>query len=258
MAQAQTVAIITGASQGLGAASAIRLAQIYSTIVLVARNESLLAEVAAKVEAAGAKTLTIPADLSVAASAKAVVAATIDKFGRIDALFNNAGSVKPIDLFKLTDEQWDDGFNLKLHGARRLTLEAWPHLKAAKGAVLFMSGVAAEAPKAGNAAVAVVNSAVNALSKAFADRGLEDGVQVNTILPGPVETERLVTMATEFARQKDIPLEEAKANLLKSMGIPRFGKPEEIAELVAYLLSPTARWMTGSAVRIDGGVVKAV
>ncbi|OAL34370.1 hypothetical protein AYO20_06423 [Fonsecaea nubica] len=252
MSQPESVVIVTGASQGLGAASAVRLANIYSTIVLVARNESLLRKVAAEVEIEGAKTLTIPADLSLPESAKEVVAKTVDKFGRIDALFNNAGSVKPIDLFKLTDEQWNAGFDLKLHGARRLTIEAWPYLKASKGAVLFMSGVAAEAPKAGNAAVAVVNSAVNALSKAFADRGIEDGIQVNTILPGPVETERLVTMATQVAETKGIPLEEAKENMRKSMGISRFGKPEEIAELVAYLLSPSARWMTGSAVRIDG------
>ncbi|KAJ9615459.1 hypothetical protein H2200_001534 [Cladophialophora chaetospira] len=258
MAQTESVIIITGASQGLGAASAVRLAKIYSTIVLVARNESLLGKVATEVEAEGAKTLTIPADLSLPESAKEVVAKTVDKFGRVDALFNNAGSVKPIDLFKLTDEQWNAGFDLKFHGARRLAIEAWPYLKAAQGAVLFMSGVAAEAPKAGNAAVSVVNSAVNALSKAFADRGIEDGVQVNTILPGPVETERLVTMATQVAETKGIPLDEAKENMRKSMGISRFGKPEEIAELVAYLLSPSAKWMTGSAVRIDGGVVKGI
>ena len=258
MAQTESVVIVTGASQGLGASSAIRLAKIYSAIVLVARNESLLSKVAQEVEAAGGKTLTITADLSLRESAREVVAKTVDKFGRIDALFNNAGSVKPVDLFKLTEEQWDDGFNLKLHGARRLAIEAWPYLKASQGAVLFMSGVAAEAPKAGNAAVSAVNSAVNALSKAFADRGIEDGIQVNTILPGPVETERLVTMATQVAEMKGIPLEEAKENMRKSMGITRFGKPEEIAELVVYLLSPTARWMTGSAVRIDGGVVKGI
>jgi len=255
---AKGVAIVTGASQGIGAASAVRLASNFSSIVLVARNETKLAETASLVQKAGAQALAIAADLSTPEAAKTVVTRTIQEFGRIDAVFNNAGAVPPIDLFQMTDEQWDEAAALKLHGARRLTLEAWPHLQAAEGSVLFMAGVAAETPKAANAALAVVNAGVIAIAKAFADRGIGDGVQVNSILPGPVVTERLTTIIEESARANGLSKDDATRQFLQRSGISRYGQPEEVAELVAYLLSPAAHWLTGSAVRIDGGAVKGV
>jgi 3-oxoacyl-[acyl-carrier protein] reductase len=254
----QSVAIITGASQGLGAATAIRLSKDFTSLVLVARNEANLKQTASQVESAGATALAIPADLTQPSAIKPIIDQTISKFGRIDAIFNNAGAVPPVDLFELTDAQWDNSFALKLHGARRLTLAAWPYLKESKGAVLFMSGVVAHAPKHSNAAVGVVNSAVIALAKAFADQGIEDGVQVNSILPGPVETARLTTIINEFARQNGLGREEAVKKMLKKSQIARYGRPEEIAESVAYLLSPGARWLTGSQIRIDGGTVKGL
>ena len=106
-------------------------------------------------------------------------------FGRIDALLNIAGAVPQIDLFDMTDAQWESGLALKLHGARRLTIAAWPALKAAKGAVVLMSGNSALFPKAPYAAVGTINAAIVALAKAFSDRGVADGVQVNSVLPGP-------------------------------------------------------------------------
>lgn len=252
----KSVAIVTGASQGLGAASAVRLASDYEAIVVTARNEANLKETASAIEKAGGKALVVACDLTKPEAAKEVVDRTIKEFGRIDALFNNAGAVKPINLFEMTDEQWDDGFALKLHGARRLTLHAWPHLKKTQGAVLFMAGVACKTPKAANVAVGTVNSAVITLAKAFADQGIEDGIQVNSILPGPVETERLRSMVTQFAKQNSLSNDEAKGKFLKSAGISRYGRADEVAELVAYMLSPPARWIIGSCFSIDGGQTK--
>jgi NAD(P)-dependent dehydrogenase (short-subunit alcohol dehydrogenase family) len=183
-----SVAIVTGASQGIGRSTAVRLARDFGSIVLVARNRTKLEETAGAVAAANATPLIIDLDLSERSSAKAVVQRVLSKFGRIDALTNIAGAVPQIDLFEMTDEQWDSGLALKLNGARRLTIEAWAALKDAKGSVVLMSGNSALFPKAPYAAVGTINAAIVALAKAFSDRGITDGVQVNSVLPGPVMT----------------------------------------------------------------------
>jgi 3-oxoacyl-[acyl-carrier protein] reductase len=254
----QAVAIVTGASQGIGRSTAIRLARDFTSIVLVARNRAQLAETAQAVETAGAQALILDMDLAAKAAARTVVEQTLASFGRIDALLNIAGAVPQIDLFDMTDQQWDDGMALKLHGARRLTLEAWPALKAAAGAVVFISGNSAIFPKAPYAAVGTINAAIIALAKAFSDRGITDGVQVNSVLPGPVMTGRRRSYLEHWAPLHQMTVAEATAKFPAQAGIARYGEPEEIAALMAFLVSPPARWMTGSTLRMDGGEVKSI
>ena len=254
----KSVAIITGASQGIGQATAIRLARDFSALTLVARSQANLQQTAEAVRAAGAQTLVIDADLSEPAVAQSVADQTLAAFGRIDALLNIAGAVPQIDLFEMTDAQWEGGLALKLHGARRLTIAAWPALKAAKGAVVLMSGNSALFPKAPYAAVGAINAAIVALAKAFSDRGIADGVQVNSVLPGPVMTGRRRSYLQHWAPLHNMTAEEATANFPKEAGIGRYGEPEEIAELMAFLVSPGAKWMTGSSLRMDGGEVKSI
>ena len=253
-----SVAIVTGASQGIGQATAIRLARDFSSLALVARNRAHLEETAEAVRAAGAEALVVDADMGRPEAAQAVIDRALAAFGRIDALLNIAGAVPQIDLFEMTDEQWESGLALKLHGARRLTLAAWPALKAARGAVVLMSGNSAQFPKAAYAAVGVINAAIVALAKAFSDRGIADGVQVNSVLPGPVMTGRRRSYLQHWAPLHEMTVEEATASFPKEAGIARYGEPEEIAELMAFLVSPGARWMTGSALRMDGGEVKSI
>jgi 3-oxoacyl-[acyl-carrier protein] reductase len=252
------IAIVTGASAGIGAATALRLARDFSGIVLVARRETELAETAKGVAAAGVKPLVVAADLRQAAEAGRVVEETLKTFGQIDAVVNIAGAVPQIHLFDMTDEQWDDGAAMKLHGARRLAIKAWPHLKATRGSVIFTSGTSALDPKPGFAAVATLNAAIVAMAKAFAEQGIADGVQVNSVLPGPVMSNRRIGFLTKWSAAHSMTLEEAKAQFLKDAKIERYGQPEEIAELMAFLLSPGAHWLTGTALRMDGGEVKTV
>ena len=186
-------------------------------------------------------------------AAQAVVDQALAAFGRIDALLNIAGAVPQIDLFEMTDAQWEGGLALKLHGARRLTIAAWPSLKDAKGSVVLMSGNSALFPKAPYAAVGTINAAIVALAKAFSDRGIADGVQVNSVLPGPVMTGRRRSYLQHWAPLHNMTVEEATARFPQEAGIARYGEPEEIAELMAFLVSPGARWMTGSTLRMDGG-----
>jgi NAD(P)-dependent dehydrogenase (short-subunit alcohol dehydrogenase family) len=119
-------------------------------------------------------------------------------------------------------------------------------------------GNAAVIPKAGAAAVGTINAAIEALAKAFAERGIEDGVQVNSVSPGAIITGRHVGMLEKAAAARKIALEDAKQQFLKQAGISRFGEVEEIADLMAFIVSPAARWMTGTVLRMDGGEVKSV
>src|ERR1700733_2488092 len=258
MMRMNSVAIVTGASQGIGQATALRLARDFSAVVLTARNERELEKTACGVGSGGAEPLTYALDLREPSAAETVVKGTLDRFGRIDALLNIAGAVPQIDLFQLTDAQWDDGMALKFHGARRLTIQAWEALKASKGSVVFMSGNAAQNPKPGNAAVAAINAAIDALAKSFAEQGIKDGVQVNTISPGAVMTGRRQAFFEKWAPAHNLSVEEAIKKFPEQAGIARFGKPEEIADLMGYLVSPTAKWMTGASVRMDGGEIKAI
>ncbi|VIO73262.1 3-oxoacyl-[acyl-carrier-protein] reductase FabG [Bradyrhizobium ivorense] len=254
----RSVAIVTGASSGIGRATALRLARDFTAIVLVARGGGKLREVGQQCEAGGATPLLLELDLASPKAAETVVKATLDHFGRIDALVNVAGAVPGLDLFEMTDEQWDAGLALKMHGARRLTIRAWEALKASQGAVIFTSGNAAVLPRAGAAAVGAINAAIEALAKAFAERGIDDGVQVNCVSPGAVITGRRLAMLEKAAAAKGITLDAAKAVFLKQAGIKRFGTPEEIADLTAFAISPAARWMTGTVLRMDGGEIRSV
>jgi 3-oxoacyl-[acyl-carrier protein] reductase len=254
----ESVAIVTGATQGIGRATALRLAKDFSALVLTGRNGKALKEVAAEVESSGAETLALALDLSMKESAETLTKGTLERFGRIDALLNIAGAVPQIDLFEMTDEQWQAGLELKLHGARRLTILAWEALKASKGSVVLISGSAALDPKPGFAAVATINAAIIALAKAFSEQGIKDGVQVNSVVPGAVMTGRRRSFMEKWAPAHGMTVEEATKKFPEEAGISRYGKPEEIADLMAFLVSPAAKWLTGSSVRMDGGEIKGI
>jgi 3-oxoacyl-[acyl-carrier protein] reductase len=254
----ESVAIVTGASQGIGRATAIRLAGDFKCVVIAARNEKALQETAEAVKSAGAEPLALALDLRQPDAAKMLITKTLEKFGRIDALLNIAGAVPQVDILEMTDSQWDDGLALKLHGARRTTILAWEALKNSKGSVVFMSGNSALEPKRPFAAVATINAAIVAMAKAFSAKGIKDGVQVNSVLPGPVLTNRRLTYMEKYAPLHNMTVEEALKKFPSEAGITRYGAPEDIAGLMAFLVSPAAKWMTGSAIRMDGGEIKGI
>ena len=252
------VAVVTGASHGIGKATALRLARDFAAVVLVARDEEALRQTALEVQRVGAEGVVYALDLREPDSAHIVSAGVQKYFGRMDALLNIAGAVPQIDLFEMTDEQWHDGMALKLHGARRLTIRAWAMLQASKGSVAFISGSAALDPKPAFAAVAVTNAAIIALAKAFAEQGIKDGVQVNSVVPGPVMTARRRSFLDKWAPAHGLTVEQAIEKFPAEAGIARYGEPEEVADLLGYLVSPAAKWMTGASIRIDGGEIKGI
>jgi 3-oxoacyl-[acyl-carrier protein] reductase len=254
----KSVAVVTGASQGIGRATALRLARDFSAVVVVARDKENLETTASEITSLGVQAMVFAVDLRVQQSAETVIQGALERFGRIDARLNIAGAVPQIDLFQMTDAQWDDGMALKFHGARRLTMRAWEAWKASNGSVVFMSGNAALAPKPGNAAVAAINAAINALAKSFAEQGIKDGVQVNSVSPGAVMTGRWQSFFEKWAPAHKLTLEEAIKKFPEQAGIARVGTPEEIADLMSYLVSPAAKWMTGDSVRMVGGEIKGI
>lgn len=255
---ADRVVLVTGASSGIGRATAIRLADDFAAVALIARREDKLRDVADLIEARGSQPIVLPLDLKAPDAAEEAVARTIAGHGRVDGLAAIAGAVSQADLFALNDADWDDALALKVHGMRRLVLAVWPHLVATQGAVVITSGATAAAPTAPLGAVSSINAFIAALAKAFADRGTTDGVRVNTILPGPVLTERRRRMLTRFADARGLDLDEATDVFAREARILRYGTPEEVAEGYAWLLSPQARWVHGTALRVDGGEAKTV
>ncbi|SEJ37448.1 3-oxoacyl-[acyl-carrier protein] reductase [Dyadobacter sp. SG02] len=252
------IAIVTGASSGIGAQTAIRLAKDFDGIVLVARRGELLGQIAGEIQGVGGAAYTIVADLHQPAAAEDIVRQAIGRFGQIDALVNVAGAVPQMNVLQMTDQQWDDSMQVKFHSARRLAVHAWPYLMQTRGSVIFLSGTAAENPKPASAAIASINAAINALAKAFAEQGIQDGVRVNAVLPGPIWTDRRKAFLEKSAVASGDAQEEISRKMLAQFGIERYGEPSEVAELIAFLLSEQARFITGTAIRIDGGEVKGI
>ncbi len=178
--------------------------------------------------------------------------------GRIDILVNNAGATKRGDFLQLNDEEWMDGYALKLFGAVRLTRAAWPHLKTAGGSVVNIAGVGGRTPGAQFTIGGSVNAALLSLTKALADLGVGDGVQVNAINPGSVRTDRLQKRLEAAAKEHGGDLDTAAARMVQQARITRFGEPEDIAGLVAFIVGPQGCWLQGALIDMDGGQTKTL
>jgi 3-oxoacyl-[acyl-carrier protein] reductase len=251
-------AIITGASRGIGRAIAIRLAQDGFRTVLSARNADALAEIARTIAELGGDSAVLPLDLRLPDAPAQLAAFALEQTGRIDVVVNNAGATKRGDFLQLTDADWADGFALKFFGAVRLTRAAWPHLRALGGSVVFISGIGGRTPGAEFAIGGSVNAALLSLTKALADTGLRDGVRVNTVNPGTIRTQRFQTRLQTLAAASGIDLAEAERRYVQNAGITRIGESEDVANLVACMLSPENSLLHGAIIDLDGGATKSL
>jgi NAD(P)-dependent dehydrogenase (short-subunit alcohol dehydrogenase family) len=253
------VALVTGANRGIGAAIALELAKEGAHVCLVARNLAKLNEVAESVRGiANVRTTVHAADLREPASAAAAIKTAIESFGRLDILVNNAGATKRADFFTLTDEDFLDGFALKFHGYVRMTREAWPHLRAARGNIVNIVGIGSRAGSAEFTIGGSVNVAILNFTKAMADIGVKDGVRVNAINPGLIETDRFTRNIERTMRDRSLGRDQAIAFLLSSGGTTRPGRPEEIGAITAFLASDKADFIQGSIIDVDGGATRSL
>ncbi len=253
---ADKVAIVTGASRGIGRAIAQTLGAEGMSLVVAARSRDQLEELAASLKPG--RCLPMAVDLREPEAPAAVVAAAVAHFGRLDLLVNNAGATKRGDFLTLSEPDWDDGFRLKFFGAVRGCRAAWPHLQATHGAIVNIVGIGGRTGTAEFAIGGAVNAALLNLTKVLADRGVRDGVRVNAINPGSIGTERLQTRLRSFAAERQIDLASAETEMARALGIARFGEPAEIARVVAFLASPQAQFCQGAIVDVDGGQTRTL
>jgi 3-oxoacyl-[acyl-carrier protein] reductase len=249
------VAIVTGASRGIGRAIALELAKEKMRVVLVARSGDLLNEVASSI---GGECLVHVADLRKTGAAAEVMAAAIQRFGCLDVLVNNAGATKRGDFLELSDADWDDGFALKFFGTMRLCRMAWPYLVASQGSIINIIGVGGRTGSADFTIGGSVNSALLNFTKALAHRGLTDGVRVNAVNPGAIATERLQRRIKTVAAEQGLDYEAAAKTMVQKLGVARFGTPVEIARAVAFLASAAASYCQGTIIDVDGGETRTL
>lgn len=252
------VALVTGASRGIGRAIALRLAQEGARVVLTARDESLLQEAVAQIRKDGGEADALALDLRVPEAAPQLVEFALRTFGTLDIVVNNAGATKRGDFVSLDENDWQDGFALKFFGAVRLLRAAWPHLKTSGGHVVNIAGVGGRTPGASFSIGGSVNAAILSLTKSLADLGIADGVQVNAINPGPIRTDRFQKRLDTVAREQGVEPAEAEKHMIHELGVTRIGEPDDIAHLVAFLVSPQGQFLQGSLIDIDGGKTKTL
>jgi 3-oxoacyl-[acyl-carrier protein] reductase len=249
------VALVTGSSRGIGRGIALALADEGCNLVVTGRDAGALDEVAASVRRRGVKAAVVALDLCAAGAAATLVETARGEFGGLDILVANAGATKRGDFFALSDADWQDGFGLKLFAHVRLARAAWPLLKERRGSLLTIGGTSGRKPHASFAIGSSVNAACAAFSKALADLGKQDGVQVNCIHPSLVDTDRQGRrIAAEMTRTGQ-PEAAIRAHLCRETGITRFGTTADVAGLVCFIVSPHGSWLHGTTIDLDGGEI---
>ena len=252
------VAIVTGASKGIGRAITNRLAQEGAKTVLCARDAKVLETAIDEIEKTGGRAAAVALDLRLPDAPAKLAEFALEKFGSIDIVVNNAGATKRAPFDQLSDDDWADGFALKFFGAVRLIRAAWPHLKASKGSIVNISGGGGRTPGAEFAVGGSVNAAMQSFSKAMAEQGIADGVQVNVINPGLIRTDRLQVRLEAIAREQDIDVAAAEEQMVKASKTTRVGEPEDIAGLVAFIVGPEGRLLQGAMIDMDAGSTKTL
>lgn len=253
------VVLITGGSDGLGAALVRTLAAEGARVAFCARDADRLNRLAAEVAptaAAGAEFLPVPADVTRLADLERFVEQAVGRWGRIDGLVNNAGRSAAGPFASHTDEVWDADLQLKVHSTVRLTRLALPHLRAAGGgSVINTLAIAAKTPGAGSTPTSVSRAAGLALTKALSKELGPDGIRVNAVLIGLLESGQWDRRAAE----RGIGVDELYAELSRGSDIPlgRVGRAQDFADLAAFLLSPRAGYLTGVGINLDGGLSPA-
>jgi len=252
-------AVVTGGSQGIGAACAHALARQGCDLLLVAATAERLADTAREMrKATGRRVETCATDLRHLEGCEAVVAAAYNVSGHCDILVNCAGATKGGVFLEQSDEDWLDGFQLKFFGAVRMCRLFWPRLVQAHGTIVNVVGGAARVPKPDFMIGAAVNAALANFSKALSEQGLLDDVNVNWVLPGMTVTARLQTLYRRRAEAAGRTIEDVQREAVAQQGIRRPGTPDDVADLITFLCLPKARHIQGTGISVDGGSTKAV
>ena len=253
------VALVTGASRGIGRGIAVGLAAEGCRLLLTARDEAALTETERQCRARGAgDAKTVVLDLRPMDAGETLARGVESAYGRLDILVNNAGTTKRGDFLALSDEDWQEGFALKFFAHMRLARAAWPLLQASQGSLVIIGGTAGKQPTANSIIGASVNAAVNSFAQALAQLGNDAGVQVNVVSPGHVDTDRLQRRIDALKAQTGLDEAGARERYRKTLGVSRLGLPQDVADFVAFIASPHGRWLHGSIVDLHGGQINPI
>lgn len=252
------VAVVTGASRGIGRCIALSLAAEGCQVLLCARDASALGSLADELGGAG---VAFSVDVTDPASAVAIVETCDASFGRLDIVVNNVGAAAPKPLAELTADDWREGLEVNFLAAARLSVAALPMMRASRwGRLVHVASISGREPDPlfapYSAAKAALLNLSTALSRAFA----ADGILSSCVIPGVTVTELVEANALATAERTARSTEEVMERMLAKQGIAagRFGRPEEIAAAVVFLASEAAGWITGATLEVDGGTLRSV
>ena len=254
------VAIVGGASKGLGRACAQVLAAEGARVTLCSRSAGELDKAAREIrDVTGAETLAFAGDLDRPETPRDLVAATVERFGRLDILVNNSGGPPLARANDATEEQWATALQRSLLFFARMCREALPHLKRSGGGrVVNILASTVYQPIPNLALSGVTRMGVVAFAKSLADEVGRDGILVNNVCPGSILTERMLANVTARAREVGQTVEEALGHRAAETAVGRIGDPMELAYLVAFLASSRSSYITGTTMLVDGGLVRSV
>jgi 3-oxoacyl-[acyl-carrier protein] reductase len=244
------VALVTGGTQGIGKACAIKLAQEGAKVVIAARGKELLENVASEIRANGGSVTTVQADVSQDTECTRIIDEVIAAYGKIDILINNAGTSATGEFESVTDEGWQADFDLKLFAAIRLSRLAIPYMKQGNwGRIINVTNIGAKQPAAKSMPTTVTRAAGLAMTKALSREFAPNNILVNSVCIGLIKAGQHERKAAKAG----ISVDELYENLGKEIPLGRVGRAEEVANVVAFLASEAASYVTGSSINLDGG-----
>jgi 3-oxoacyl-[acyl-carrier protein] reductase len=251
-------AIVAAASQGLGRGVARALAAEGANVVMFSRTQAAIEAAASDIQTAtGARVLGLAADVTRTSDLEQVVKTAIDEFGSVDVLFNNAGGPKPGMFDTLTDDDWQGAVELNLMSAIRLTRLCLPSMRAKHwGRVITSTSSSVKQPLPTLMLSNAVRSATTAWSKTLSDQVAADGITVNTLAPGRIETERIVQIDSDIAQRTGRSRQDVERDALSTIPVRRYGRPEEFGAAAAFLASAQASYITGVTLLVDGGLFR--